>query len=193
MLEFENKLWQEGYRRVVGIDEAGRGPLAGPVFIAGCILDTKDIPEGINDSKKLSKKVREQLYDQIISSCIEYNIISISPAQIDKINILNAVKLGMRRVAQGIKADFILSDAVNFNCPEVPQLSLIKGDSRSLSIGAASILAKVSRDRYMNKLAKKYPQYAFEKHAGYPTALHRDMIKKHGLSPVHRKTFTCQT
>lgn len=190
MLQYEQQFWEAGFQQIVGIDEAGRGPLAGPVCVAGVVFNKNTIiPEGIDDSKKLSKAQREKLFDEIIEAAESYSIQFISAARIDKINILNATKEGMRKVAKAVEADFLLTDAVNINYPNIPQLALIKGDSRSVSIAAASILAKVSRDRKMEELAKKYPQYGFDQHSGYGTEKHRKAIEEFGLSPVHRKSF----
>ncbi len=191
MLKFEKQFWKAGFKNIVGMDEAGRGPLAGPVAIAGVIFsENQKIPEGINDSKKLTKIQREKLFDEIIESAYKYKIVFVSPQKIDQINILNAVKQGMRQIAKTLEVDFVLTDAVNINFANVPQLALIKGDSGSISIAAASILAKVSRDREMVKLSKKYPQYGFETHFGYGTKKHIQAIQKYGFSPIHRKTFS---
>ena len=190
MLTFEKQFWSLGYSNVLGMDEAGRGPLAGPVCIAGVIFEEgQKIPEGINDSKKLSKATRERLFDEIIQAAKAYEVVFVSASRIDKVNILNAVKEGMRKISKTLNADAILSDAVNFNYPNIHQIALIQGDSRSISIAAASILAKVSRDRKMEELAKKYPQYGFEKHSAYGTKEHIQAIKKFGTCPEHRKTF----
>lgn len=193
MLSFEHRFWLAGFEKILGMDEAGRGPLAGPVCIAGVVFSPfqKNIPDGINDSKKLTKAQRERLFDAICATALAYKIIFISHKRIDEINILGAVKEGMRKIAQELQPDFVLSDAVAVNIMDIPQLALIGGDSLSVSIAAASILAKVSRDREMDKLAQKYPEYGFEKHAGYGTKTHMDAIAKHGLSPVHRKSFNC--
>ena len=190
MLKFEKQFWAAGFKSIVGIDEAGRGPLAGPVCVAGVIFKKgQKIPEGINDSKKLTKLQREKLFDEIIETAESYKVVFVTAKRIDEINILNAVKEGMRKVAKALNPDFVLTDAVNINWPNVPQIAIIKGDAQSASIAAASILAKVSRDREMEKLAKKYPEYGFDQHAGYGTKKHVEAIKAHGFTPVHRKTF----
>ena len=190
MQKFEKKFWSIGYQNIVGLDEAGRGPLAGPVCIAGVIFAPgQKIPPGINDSKKLSAAERERLFTEITNTAAHYKITFVSNKKIDQINILNAVKQGMRAIAKNLSADFVLTDAVNINLPNIPQLALTKGDSRSVSIAAASILAKVSRDKKMKKLAIKYPQYQLEKHFGYPTKKHIKAIAKYGYSDIHRKTF----
>jgi len=190
MINFEHQFWQAGFKKIIGIDEAGRGPLAGPVCIAGVIFDSsKTIPTGINDSKKLSATQRENLFEKIKKAAASYKIVFISEKQIDTLNILNAVKKGALTIVKALKPDFILTDAFNFNFRDVPQLALTKGDNKSVSIAAASILAKVSRDRKMTEFSKKYPEYHFEKHAGYATKKHVIAINQHGLSPIHRKSF----
>jgi len=189
-LKFEHHFYKAGYNSIIGIDEAGRGPLAGPLCVAGVMFKANQvIPEGINDSKKISAKKRQELYNQIIKSAEKYKVVLITPKRIDEINILNAVKEGMRKVAKSLEPDFVLTDAVNINYPNVPQLALIKGDSQSISIAAASILAKVTRDNEMMKYAKKYPKYGFEKHMGYGTKIHIEAIKTHGYLNIHRKSF----
>lgn len=176
---------------VCGIDEAGRGPLAGDVYAAAVIFDPDVVIEGINDSKKLSEKKRELLYDEIIAKAKAYCVATASVAEIDEINILQATFLAMKRAYDGlgISSDMILVDGNRkpFGSDEV--VTVVKGDGTSASIAAASILAKVSRDRYMKQLAEKYPQYQFEKHKGYGTKLHYEMLEKYGVSDVHRKTF----
>lgn len=191
MKTFEQQFWSLGYTRVLGMDEAGRGPLAGPVAVAGVIFDPqKPIPDGINDSKKLSEKKREELFDAIINSALDYKILLVPAKKIDEINILNAVKWGMMQIAKSLNADALITDAVAVNIMNAPQIPLVKGDSRSVSVAAASILAKVARDRYMKELAKKYPEYGFEKHAGYPTKEHFEAIKKYGITKEHRKSYS---
>lgn len=174
-----------------GVDEAGRGPLAGDVYAAAVILKPGIIIEGLNDSKKLSEKKREQLFNEICAKAEAYCIASASVEEIDRLNILQATFLAMRRAVEGlsVKPKLVLVDG-NRN----PELSVhsrlvVKGDATSACIAAASILAKVSRDRYMKKLAEEYPQYGFEKHKGYGSKLHYQMLDKHGISPVHRRTF----
>lgn len=189
---FECEKQAEGYKLICGIDEAGRGPLAGDVFAAAVILPAGVEIEGLNDSKKLSEKKREALFDVIIEKAVSYGIGRASAEEIDEINILNATFLAMRRAISVLNQtpDFCLVDG-NQNIRELslPQQPVIKGDSLSPSIAAASILAKVSRDRYMKEITKDYPQYAFEKHKGYGTKLHYEMLEKHGISDIHRKSF----
>ena len=189
--EYENLLKEKGYKAVCGIDEAGRGPLAGPVFAAAVILpdDLGDI--GINDSKKLSEKKRDALFDVIKEKAIAWSVASAGEAEIDEINILNATFLAMKRAVEGlsVKPDVALVDGNRKPKTGIEEITLVKGDAKSISIAAASILAKVSRDRYLLELDEKYPEYQFSKHKGYPTALHYEMIKKHGISPVHRLSF----
>ncbi len=173
-----------------GVDEAGRGPLCGPVCCAAVILDYNNLPP-VNDSKKLSEKKRNLLYDEIIKTAISYNIVMIDSMTIDEINILNATMLGMKNAIEGLaaKPDLCLIDGNR--CPEIPYecKAVIKGDANSAAIAAASILAKVSRDRYMEKLDSMYPQYYLAKHKGYGTKLHYEMIKKHGIQDFYRKSF----
>ncbi len=189
--EYENLLKEKGYKAVCGIDEAGRGPLAGPVFAAAVILpdDLGDL--GINDSKKLSEKKRDALFDIIKEKAIAWSVASAGEAEIDEINILNATFLAMKRAVEGLslKPDVALVDGNRKPKTGIEEITLVKGDAKSISIAAASILAKVSRDRYLLELDEKYPEYQFSKHKGYPTALHYEMIKKHGISPVHRLSF----
>jgi ribonuclease HII len=189
---FENELINKGYSAICGIDEAGRGPLAGDVFAAAVILPKDCIIEGLNDSKKLSEKKREALFDVIKEKAISYSVGRASAKEIDEINILNATFLAMRRAIDGlsVKPDYCLVDG-NQKIRElnIAQETVIKGDSKVMSIAAASILAKVSRDRYMKDLCEDYPQYAFEKHKGYGTKLHYEMLEKYGISDIHRKSF----
>lgn len=189
MLDYERKY--EG-RLIAGIDEAGRGPLAGPVVYACVImpLEKDKIIEGVNDSKKLSEKKREMLFEKILATAIAYSIIEIDVKTIDEINILNATKLGMKKALENIKIkpDIVLIDAVKIET-DIVQENIIKGDAKSYNIASASILAKVYRDRLMEKLAVEYPEYGFEKHKGYGTKLHIENLKKYGKTPIHRKTF----
>lgn len=189
--EYENLLKEKGYSLICGIDEAGRGPLAGPVFAAAVILPDGLDDLGINDSKKLSEKKRDALFDLICEKAVAYSIASASEKEIDEINILNATFLAMKRAVEGlkIKPDFALVDGNRKPNTGVEEMPLVKGDAKSISIAAASILAKVSRDRYLLELDKKYPEYLFSKHKGYPTKLHYEKIKEHGISPVHRLSF----
>jgi len=189
MLDYERKY--DG-KLIAGIDEAGRGPLAGPV-VCGCVimpLDEKHIIEGINDSKKLSEKKREELYEKIINTALSYSIVEIDEKTIDAINILNATKLGMKNAlnALNVAPDIVLIDAVKIET-DIPQDNIIKGDALSYNIAAASILAKVYRDRKMKELDKIYPLYNFAKHKGYGTKEHIEALKKYGKCEIHRDTF----
>jgi len=191
LYEIENGLRQKGLSLICGIDEAGRGPLAGPVFAAAVILPADvDIP-GLDDSKKLSEKKRDELFDIITEKALYYGIASASEKEIDEVNILNAVYLAMNRAADklGIEPELCLIDGNRNNGITRNSECVVKGDSKCACIAAASILAKVSRDRYMVEIAEKYPQYAFEKHKGYGTKLHYECIRAHGPSEIHRKTF----
>lgn len=189
MLDYENKY--KG-KLIAGIDEAGRGPLAGPVVCACVImpLDEDKLIDGINDSKKLTEKKREELYDKIIERAIAYSIVEVDERTIDRINILNATKLGMKRALDGLKVkpDIVLIDAVKLDT-DLPQDNIIKGDAKSYNIASASILAKVYRDRLMDELSEKYPQYNFAKHKGYGTKEHIENLKKYGKCELHRETF----
>ena len=189
--DYENDKYKKGYTAVCGCDEAGRGPLCGPVVAAAVILPKDLVIEGLNDSKKLTEKKREALFDVICEKAIAYGIASASPEEIDEINILNASMLAMRRAVDklSVKADFCLIDG---NCSrgfEMDTEAVVKGDSKSYSIAAASILAKVSRDRYIVKMSEQYPGYGFEIHKGYGTKLHYEMLDRYGPSSVHRKSF----
>ena len=190
--EYEKKALEQGFKSICGIDEAGRGPLAGPVFAAAVILPVGLEIEGLNDSKKLSEKKRESLFDVIISNASAYSVAYADHAEIDEINILNATFLAMTRAVNGLKspADFALVDGNRVpKGLSVPCETIVKGDGISASIAAASILAKVSRDRVMKKADEIYPEYMFAKHKGYPTALHRELVNKYGPCPIHRLTF----
>lgn len=190
-LEYENAALNSGFEVVCGIDEAGRGPLAGPVYAAAVILPKGHIVEGVNDSKKISEKKRDLLFDKIIDECVCYSIGTASEQEIDEINILQATFLAMRRAVAGleIKPDIALVDGNKKPGLDIAEQTIVKGDSKSANIAAASIIAKVSRDRYMLEIAEKFPEYQFEKHKGYGTKLHYEMIEKYGVSPIHRKTF----
>lgn len=190
-LEYENAALNSGFEVVCGIDEAGRGPLAGPVYAAAVILPKGHIVEGVNDSKKISEKKRDLLFDKIIDECVCYSIGIASEQEIDEINILQATFLAMRRAVAGleIKPDIALIDGNKKPGLDIAEQTIVKGDSKSANIAAASIIAKVSRDRYMLEMAEKYPEYQFEKHKGYGTKLHYEMLEKYGISPIHRKTF----
>ena len=189
--EYEEKRYAEGYSAVCGLDEAGRGPLCGPVVAAAVILPLGLEIEGLNDSKKLSEKKREALFDIIKEKAIAYAIAEASPEEIDEINILNASMLAMRRAVEAlpIPADFALIDG---NCSRgfnIPTETIVKGDAKSYSIAAASILAKVTRDRGCIELDKKYPEYGIAKHKGYPTKDHMNAVREHGVAPIYRKSF----
>lgn len=189
--EYEHQLKEKGYQLICGIDEAGRGPLAGPVFAAAVILPEGLEDLGINDSKKLSEKKRDLLFEQIKEKAVAYSIASASEKEIDEINILNATFLAMKRAVEGlsVKPQIALVDGNRKPGTGIEELTIVKGDAKSISIAAASILAKVSRDRYLTELDRQYPQYQFAKHKGYPTKLHYEMIKQYGVSPVHRLSF----
>lgn len=190
-LLYENEAKSKGYNVICGVDEAGRGPLAGPVFAAAVILPEGHIIEGVNDSKKLSEKKRDLLFDKIIDECVCYSIGTASEREIDEINILQATFLAMKRAVDGleIKPDLALVDGNQIPPVNADVLTIVKGDGKSASIAAASIIANVSRDRYMIELAKQYPQYEFERHKGYGTKLHYEKIAEHGICEAHRKTF----
>lgn len=189
--EYENIYYEKGYNLVAGTDEAGRGPLAGPVCAAAVILPRGYMPEGLNDSKKLSEKKRLLLFDEIKRNAVSYAVAYASVDEIDTLNILNASQLAMRRAVDALSpsADFVLIDGNVSRGFSLPTLTVVKGDSKSASIAAASILAKTSRDLLMEELALEYPEYELSKHKGYPTALHMELVRKYGPSPIHRKTF----
>lgn len=191
MWEYEKELKNKGYKFVAGVDEAGRGPLAGPVYAAAVILKEDAVIDGINDSKKLSEKKREELFDKIIENAIAYSVYSVDEKVIDEVNILNATHMAMNGAVDSLsqKADYVLIDGNSIKNMETPHETVVKGDAKSISIAAASILAKVSRDRYITEIAEKYPEYGFEKHKGYGTKVHNEAILKYGPSPIHRKTF----
>lgn len=190
--EYEKEAMSEGYNIVCGIDEAGRGPLCGPVCAAAVILPLDCEIEGINDSKKLSEKKREALYDVITKKALAYGIAMVDAATIDKINILQATFLAMRTAVEKleIQPDIALIDGnLKPGLEKIEQRPIVKGDAKSISIAAASILAKVTRDRYMIEIDKKYPQYKFAQHKGYGTKLHYQMIEQYGICDEHRRTF----
>ncbi len=191
-LEFDAAIREQGALLLCGVDEAGRGPLAGPVFAAAVIFDPHNIPEGLNDSKKLSEKKREELFDRICEQAIAYGIAEASVEEIEEHNILQATFMAMRRAIAALPMipDRILVDGNRL--PDglpAPAEFVIKGDALSASIAAASILAKVSRDRVMMRIAEEYPEYEFPKHKGYGTALHYERLAQYGVSPVHRRSF----
>lgn len=191
--EMEKQLNEKGINNICGIDEAGRGPLAGPVVVAGVIMPKDSMIEGVNDSKKISEKKREMLYEKIIDEAISYSVAIIGQDVIDDINILNATKQGLTSVVKGldVRPDMILVDALqNIDTDGIKYESIIKGDAKCYSIAAASIIAKVTRDRIMRQWDEIYPQYGFINHKGYGTAKHIEAIKEFGLCPIHRRSFT---
>ena len=192
--EIENKIHkEEQYKYICGIDEAGRGPLAGPVVVASVIMPNGSMIEGVNDSKKVSEKKREKLFELIKEEAISYGIGIIWQEEIDEINILEATKKALTKSLEEmeIKPEIILVDALTkINTLGIPYRSVVKGDAKIYSIAAASILAKVTRDRIMREMDELYPQYGFAAHKGYGTAKHMEAIREYGLCPIHRKTFT---
>ena len=188
----EEEIHNSGVEYICGIDEAGRGPLAGPVVIAAAIMPRNSMIEGVNDSKKVSEKKREELYEIITKEAISYGVGIIDQKEIDRINILNATKKGVTQAIQGLKTkpELILVDALNgIDTCNIKYDSIIKGDAKCYSISAASILAKVTRDRIMREWDEVYPQYGFAKHKGYGTKAHIEALKEYGPCPIHRKTF----
>lgn len=190
-LEYEIEAKSKGYKAVCGVDEAGRGPLAGPVCAAAVILPENTIIDGVNDSKKLSEKKREALFDVIKSSARTYCIAYATVEEIESMNILNATMLAMKRAVEGldVKADYAMIDGNRLPDLNIDSEFIIKGDAKSMSIAAASILAKVSRDRLLREYAKEYPEYQFDKHKGYGTKAHIEALKKYGPCPYHRMSF----
>lgn len=190
--KYEEELRKKGFKYICGIDEAGRGPLAGPVVVASVIMPENSMIEGVNDSKKVSEKKREKLYDLILDEAVSYGIGIVGQDEIDEINILNATKKGLTMSLQELtqKPDLIIVDALSkIDTLRIPYESIIKGDAKCYSISAASIIAKVTRDRIMREWDKVYPQYGFATHKGYGTALHIKALKENGPCPIHRKTF----
>jgi len=190
--EYEKKAYEQGYISIAGIDEAGRGPLAGPVVAAAVILPKDCLIEGVNDSKKISEKRREKLYDDIIANAVACGVGIVDNNVIDEINILNATRKAMHMAIENLKVepDYILIDAEkHVDTNGIPFLPIIKGDALSISIASASIIAKVTRDRMMREYDKMFPIYGFEKHKGYGTKAHIEAIKKDGICMIHRKTF----
>lgn len=187
----ENEYKVQGYNIICGIDEAGRGPLAGPVYAAAVILPPDCVIDGLNDSKKLTEKKREKLFDEIKEKALAYGIASADEKEIDEINILNATFLAMKRAVDSlsVKPDLALVDGNQKPHTGIEEVTVVKGDAKSMSIAAASVLAKVSRDRFMLETAKKYPQYEFERHKGYGTKLHYEKIAQYGVCEIHRRTF----
>ena len=190
-LEFEKEAAAKGYKAVCGVDEAGRGPLAGPVCAAAVILPENTIIEGVNDSKKLSEKKREALFDVIKQQALSYSIAFASVQEIEEMNILNATMLAMKRAVEGldVKADYAMIDGNRLPDLDIDSEFIIKGDARSMSIACASILAKVSRDRLLYKYAEEFPEYSFDKHKGYGTKVHVEALKKYGPCKYHRLSF----
>lgn len=189
--EIENSLKEKGYSYIAGVDEAGRGPLAGPVYAAAVILPEGAELSGINDSKKLTPKKREELFDKITEIAISYAIFSVDEKEIDEINILNATYKAMNEAVNNLsqKPDYVIIDGNSIKGMEIAHETVVKGDAKSISIAAASILAKVSRDRYIDEMGKVYPEYGFENHKGYGTKAHTEAILKYGVCPIHRRTF----
>lgn len=188
----EKEIYDTGIEYICGIDEAGRGPLAGPVVVAAVIMPKDSMIEGVNDSKKVSEKKREALYDQILDEAIAYGVGIIDQTRIDEINILNATKEGVTKAIKELKVkpERILVDALTgIDTLGIPYTPIIKGDAKCYNIAAASIIAKVTRDRIMRQWDEIYPQYGFEKHKGYGTAMHISAIKEYGLCPLHRLSF----
>lgn len=189
--QYEINAKEKGYKAICGVDEAGRGPLAGPVFAAAVILPDNCEIEGLNDSKKISEKKRDILFDIIKEKAVSWSVASVDEKVIDEINILQATYLAMRKAVEGldVPADYALIDGNRMPPLSIDGETIIKGDANSPSIAAASILAKVSRDRFMLELCEKYPQYQFEKHKGYGTKLHYEMLAEYGISDCHRRSF----
>ena len=190
MLAYEKEWLAKGCTLIAGIDEAGRGPLAGPVVAACAVMPIDDIIEGVNDSKKLSEKKREQLFLLIKNKALAYSVVAVDEGEIDRVNILNATKTAMKQcLAQlGVTPDIVLLDAVKLGSG-LPEQAIIHGDALSYNIACASILAKVTRDHIMLDYARQYPQYGFEKHKGYGTAQHIAALRAYGPCPIHRRTF----
>lgn len=190
--QYEKDLYEQGYEYIGGTDEAGRGPLIGPVVAACCVLPKDFILEGLTDSKKLSEKKREQFFPFIKEHALAYGIGIVSPERIDEINIYQASReamlIAIKEVREKINLEYVLSDAMPLSL-DIPSLPIIKGDAKSISIAAASVLAKVTRDHILEDLDQKYPEYGFKKHKGYPTKAHLEAIEKYGLIEGYRKTY----
>ena len=191
LYEIEEKLYDQGYQYVCGVDEAGRGPIAGPVCVCACIMPPFLRIDGVNDSKQLSEKKRDELYKIIIKEAIAYKIVMLNEEEIDKDNIYNVTKKGMLMAIEGLKVkpDMVLIDQMPLNELEIKHESIVHGDALSASIACASILAKVTRDEYMAKMDLKYPNYGFKHHKGYCTKMHMEALEKYGPCKIHRKTF----
>lgn len=190
LYKYENELKTKEYKIIAGTDEVGRGPMAGPVVVASVVLDDNNFIEGLNDSKKLTPKKRKELSEIIKAKALDYSITFIPVEEVDRINVLEASRKGMMECIRKlkVKVDYVLSDAVKLDF-EFPCLNIIKGDSKSASIAAASIVAKVARDEYMDELDKDFPMYGFKKHKGYVTKYHLNAIDKYGVCIHHRKSF----
>lgn len=190
LLEYEKKCLDAGYKYICGVDEVGRGPLAGPVTCTAIIMPLDDLIQGVNDSKKVSKNKRIKLYDVIMEKAIAVNTVSYDNHQIDEMNILEATKACMKDAIMGlsVKPDIVLVDALKLDIP-YKTMGIIKGDALSYSIASASIVAKVTRDKFMFEMAEKYPEYDFQNNVGYGTAKHISALKEFGPTPIHRKTF----
>ena len=191
LLDYERDLYKDNIKLNAGVDEVGRGPLCGPVVAAACILKENYYLEGLNDSKKLSEKKRNKLFDILIDECVAYGIGIVEPKRIDEINILEASKEAMKIAISNlsVKPEHVLIDAVKLDL-DVPSTPIIKGDAKSASIAAASVIAKVTRDRMMYDLDKEYPEYGFASHKGYPTKKHIEAVKEHGVLDFYRFTFS---
>lgn len=191
LYRYEEELYDKGLTLIAGVDEAGRGPIAGPLTVAACILPINSKIDGINDSKQLSKKKREELYKIIVKKAIAYKVVFISPKEIDETNIYTAVLKGMKKAILGlaIKPEHVLIDFMKIRDLDIESTSITHGDALSASIAAASILAKVERDNYMAKMDLKYPNYGFKHNVGYCTKMHMEALKELGPTPIHRKTF----
>ena len=191
LLDYERDLYKDNIKLIAGVDEVGRGPLCGPVVAAACILKENYYLEGLNDSKKLSEKKRDKLFDILIDECVAYGIGLVDPKRIDEINILEASKEAMKIAISNlsVKPEHVLIDAVKLDL-DVPSTPIIKGDAKSASIAAASVIAKVTRDRMMYDLDKEYPEYGFASHKGYPTKKHIEAVKEHGVLDFYRFTFS---
>lgn len=191
LLDYERELYKDNIKLIAGVDEVGRGPLCGPVVAAACILKENYYLEGLNDSKKLSEKKRDKLFDILINECVAYGIGIVEPKRIDEINILEASKEAMKIAISNlsVKPEHVLIDAVKLDL-DVPSTPIIKGDAKSASIAAASVIAKVTRDRMMYDLDKEYPEYGFASHKGYPTKKHIEAVKEHGVLDFYRFTFS---
>ncbi len=190
LMKYENELLAKGYKYICGVDEVGRGPLAGPVCVCAVIMPLDDLIQGVNDSKKVSKAKREKLFNEIKEKAIAYKCVLYDNNKIDEVNILNATKQAMKEaiLSLNVKPDIVLIDAVKLDIP-YESMPIIHGDAISYSIGAASILAKVTRDTLMEEYAKQYPEYDFEHNMGYGTKKHIEALKQYGPTPIHRQTF----